>query len=103
MQVFFDLGEDEYKLMRLDYHIMSEKSNDMCAYRVAKFLKDKLSFSSANLYIHAQIAQKKFEEWYAQQKKKDAGKTNDGWREDEDSEAPRRTSVSLSLSSLAVG
>jgi hypothetical protein len=55
--------------MNLSTHILSDNQNDMAAYKLVKFVKDKRPHISLTSIIDGRRVQEKFENWYKDQKK----------------------------------
>ncbi len=64
MSVFCDLEEDEFKLMSLTSHILSEDKNDMAPFMLIRFVKDKRPHINLNSLIDGKKVIEKFESWY---------------------------------------
>jgi hypothetical protein len=51
VSVYSDLEEEDYKLMNLSSHILSEEKNDMAAYHLVRFVKEKRPHLSLSVII----------------------------------------------------
>ncbi|KRX09362.1 hypothetical protein PPERSA_04668 [Pseudocohnilembus persalinus] len=68
IDVFKDLEEDDYKLIKLDYHLLSKDVNQFAAYKIISLIQDKRPYLDISTFIESKKALSIYEKWKKDQK-----------------------------------
>ena len=64
MNCFYDLEDEEFKMMKFSVHVLNDKIKNDFVYHLIRVIHEKRPHLSMNIYLESKNAQTKFNEWY---------------------------------------